>query len=209
MNDERKQTFLLFALVIALLLFSSSLLIAVINLGGQIVASWLLIIIQGAIALLVLLVVFAVIGKFGTWVIAEIAALNRKHAELLAKIRERTPWFVVLMLLLSQAALAIADKSFKGNELPTVAVTLILILLFFIANEFMVSDSKTFKVLGFVLWFVAITALPFFVWADRGFNITAIITELAAFPLMYKIFYALCLPVFVLLPVLYTSRKDG
>ena len=209
MNDERKQTFLLFALVIALLLFSSSLLIAVINLGGQIVASWLLIIIQGAIALLVLLVVFAVIGKFGTWMIAEIAALNRKHAELLEKIRKRTPWFVVLMLLLSQAALAIADKSFKGNELPTVAVTLILILLFFIANEFMVSDSKTFKVLGFVLWFVAITALPFFVWADRGFNIAAIITELAEFPLMYKIFYALCLPVFVLLPVLYTSRKDG
>ena len=207
MNDQQMQTLLFIAGAIAILLFGSSLLIAVINLGALIATSWLLIFIQVAIAILVLLVVTAAIGKFNTWVVGEITALNRKHAELLKQIRQRTPGFVALTLLISQAALTIADKSFEGKELPTVAVTLVLILLFFIANEFMVRDPRTFQALGFILWFAAVLALPFFVWADRGFNTSVVIEQLAAFPLVYKIFYALCLPVFVLLPVLFASRQ--
>jgi len=58
-------------------------------------------------------------GKLFKWVFSEIALLHRQHEELLRALKKRTPWFVFLTLLVSQAVLAIADKSFQGQELPT------------------------------------------------------------------------------------------
>lgn len=209
MNDERAQKFLSIALGVTALLLASSLLVAVINLGAQIATFWLLLFVQIAIAVLVVVVVLWIVWKLFTWVMAEVASLHIKHAELLRELQKRTPWFVVLALLVSQAVLAIADKSFQGKELPTVAVTLVLILLFFLANEFIVREQLLLRILGFVLWFAAILALPLFVWADRGFNTNLILTQLNAFPLFYKVFYALCSLVLLLLPLLFIPRRGA
>ena len=209
MSEERAQKFLLIALGVAALLLASSLLVAVINLGAQIATFWLLLVVQIAVAVLIIAFVLSVVGRLFTWVTAEIDSLHKKYAELLSQLQKRTPWFVVLALLVSQATLAIADKSFDGEELPTVAVTLVLILLFFLANEFIVREQLPLRILGFVLWFTAVIALPLFVWADRGFKTSAVLAEINAFPLSYKVFYALCSLVFVLLPLLFISRRGA
>ena len=209
MNDQRTQNFLLIALGLAALLLASSLLVAVVNLGTQIASFWLLLIVQIAIAILAVGFVLGIIGKIFTWVVSEIALLHERHKELLRALKKRTPWFVVLTLLVSQAVLVIADKSFQGQELPTVAVTLVLILLFFLANEFIVREHLMFRVLGFVLWFAAVLALPFFVWADRGFDTSAVLTQIDSFPMFYKAFYVLCSLVFILMPLLFIQQRDA
>jgi len=119
MNDQRALDFLVIALGIAALLLASSLLVAVVNLGAQIATLWLSLIVQGAIAILAIGIALTIVGKLFKWVFSEIALLHRQHEELLRALKKRTPWFVFLTLLVSQAVLAVADKSFQGQELPT------------------------------------------------------------------------------------------
>jgi hypothetical protein len=119
MNDQRALDFLLITLGIAALLLASSFLVAVVNLGTQIATLWLSLIVQGAIAILAIGIALIIVGKLFKWVFSEIVLLHRQYEELLRALKKRTPWFVFPILLVSQAVLAIADKSFQGQELPT------------------------------------------------------------------------------------------
>ena len=130
------------------------------------------------------------------------ADLYEKHRALAQQLKKRTPWFIALTVLVAQAVVAIADKSFQGQELPTVAVTLVLILLFFLANELITGEQVMLRALGFVLWFVALATLPFFVALDRGFDWALLYKQALAVPIFYKAFYTLIALVFLLTPIL-------
>lgn len=208
MNDKRIEAFLAYSFGIALVLLSGSLLLAVFNLGTQILSFGVLILFQIAVAVVLFFAAAAIAGMLFKWIVSQIESLHWKHAQLLGEFKKRTPWFVVLVLLISQAVLVIADKSFKGEELPTVAVTLVLIILFFLANELIVKKNVWLKTLGFTLWFLAIVALPLLVWAHRDFNTAEIVALIAAIPPPYSIFYPLCALVFLLLPLFFIRPRS-
>ena len=209
MSSQRTEQFLAVALVAGILLFGGSLLIAVINLGTQLASLWFLLFVQIAIGALLLAVVVSLIGKLATWTMGKFADLYEKHRALASQIRKRTPWFMVLTLLVAQAVVAIADKSFQGQELPTVAVTLVLILLFFLANELVTSEERALRIIGFIVWFIAVLALPFFVLLDREFNWPLLYKQVMVVPLFYKAFYALIAIVFILAPLLFIRRREA
>ena len=208
MTSQRTDQLLAAALVVGVLLFGGSLLIAVINLGAQIASFWFLLLVQLAIGALLLAVVVSLVGTLATWTMGKFADLYEKHRALASEIKKRTPWFIVLTLLVAQAVVAIADKSFQGRELPTVAVTLVLILLFFLANELITRDKSVLRVIGFFVWFVAVLALPFFVLLDRGFDWPLLYKQAMAVTLFYKAFYGLIVIVFVLTPLLFIRRGE-
>ena len=209
MTSQRTDQLLAAALVVGVLLFGGSLLIAVINLGAQIASFWFLLFVQLAIGALLLAVVVSLVGTLASWTMGKLADLYEKHRALASEIKKRTPWFMVLTLLVAQAVVAIADKSFQGQELPTVAVTLVLILLFFLANELITRDKSVLRVIGFLLWFVAILALPFFVLLDRGFDWPLLYKQAMAVSLFYKAFYGLIVIVFALTPLLFIRREEA
>ena len=209
MTSQRTDQLLAAALVVGVLLFGGSLLIAVINLGAQIASFWFLLFVQLAIGALLLAVVVSLVGTLASWTMGKLADLYEKHRALASEIKKRTPWFMVLTLLVAQAVVAIADKSFQGQELPTVAVILVLILLFFLANELITRDKSVLRVIGFLLWFVAILALPFFVLLDRGFDWPLLYKQAMAVSLFYKAFYGLIVIVFALTPLLFIRREEA
>ena len=209
MTSQRTDQLLAAALVVGVLLFGGSLLIAVINLGAQIASFWFLLFVQLAIGALLLAVVVSLVGTLASWTMGKLADLYEKHRALASEIKKRTPWFMVLTLLVAQAVVAIADKSFQGQELPTVAVTLVLVLLFFLANELITRDKSVLRVIGFLLWFVAILALPFFVLLDRGFDWPLLYKQAMAVSLFYKAFYGLIVIVFALTPLLFIRREEA
>ena len=208
MTSQRTDQLLAAAVVVGVLLFGGSLLIAVINIGAQIASFWFLLLVQLAIGALLLAVVVSLVGTLATWTMGKFADLYEKHRALASEIKKRTPWFIVLTLLVAQAVVAIADKSFQGRELPTVAVTLVLILLFFLANELITRDKSVLRVIGFFVWFVAVLALPFFVLLDRGFDWPLLYKQAMAVTLFYKAFYGLIVIVFVLTPLLFIRRGE-
>ena len=207
MPTPRTEQLLVLALFAAVLIFGSSLHIAVINLGTQIASFWFLLIVQLVIAALLLAVVLSLIGGLVTWMMGKFADLYEKHRALAQLLKKRTPWFIALTVLVSQAVVAIADKSFQGQELPTVAVTLVLILLFFLANELITGGQVMLRALGFVLWFVALATLPFFVALDRGFDWGLLYKQALGVPIFYKAFYTLIALVFLLTPILFIRRE--
>ena len=208
MTSQRTDQLLAAALVVGVLLFGGSLLIAVVNLGAQIASFWFLLFVQLAIGALLLAVVVSLVGTLASGTMGKFADLYEKHRALASEIKKRTPWFMVLTLLVAQAVVAIADKSFQGQELPTVAVTLVLILLFFLANELITRDKSVLRVIGFFVWFVAVLALPFFVLLDRGFDWPLLYKQAMAVTLFYKAFYGLIVIVFVLTPLLFIRRGE-
>ena len=209
MTSQRTDQLLAAAVVVGVLLFGGSLLIAVINIGAQIASFWFLLLVQLAIGALLLAVVVSLVGTLATWTMGNFADLYEKHRALASEIKKRTPWFIVLTLLVAQAVVAIADKSFQGRELPTVAVTLVLILLFFLANELITRDKSILRVIGFFVWLVAVLALPFFVLLDRGFDWPLLYKQAMAVTLFYKAFYGLIVIVFVLTPLLFIRRGEA
>ena len=209
MTSQRTDQLLAAALVVGVLLFGGSLLIAVVNLGAQIASFWFLLFVQLAIGALLLAVVVSLVGTLASGTMGKFADLYEKHRALASEIKKRTPWFMVLTLLVAQAVVAIADKSFQGQELPTVAVTLVLILLFFLANELITRDKSVLRVIGFFVWFVAVLALPFFVLLDRGFDWPLLYKQAMAVTLFYKAFYGLIVIVFVLTPLLFIRRGEA
>ena len=209
MDSQRNEQLLAVALVAGVLLVGSSLLVAVINLGEQIASFWFLLFVQLAVGALLFVVVISLVCGLASWTIGRFADLYEKHRALAQEIKKRTPWFVVLTILVAQAVVAIADKSFRGQDLPTVAVTLVLILLFFLANELIVRDQVALRALGFIVWFVAVMALPFFVLLDRGFNWPLLYEQAMAVPLFYKALYALVALVFVFTPLLFIGHEEA
>ncbi|HSI45114.1 MAG TPA: hypothetical protein VK950_02965 [Methylophilus sp.] len=208
MQSQRTEQLLAFAVIAAVFLFGGSLFIAVFNIGAQIASFWFLLFVQIALGALLLALVLSLIGKLVTWTMGRFADIYEKHRALTRELRKRTPWFVVLTLLVAQAVVAIADKSFQGQELPTVAVTLVLILLFFLANELITRDQLPLRATGLLVWFIAVLALPFFVLLDRKFDWQVLYQQALAVPLFYKAFYTLITIVFVLAPLLFVGRRE-
>lgn len=196
------------ALIIGVLLFGGALLVAAINVAGQIASFWFLLVVQIAIGALLLAVVMSLIGRLAAGTMKVFADLYARHDALAKAMKKRTPWFVVLTALVAQAVVAVADKSFQGQAFPTIAITLVLIILFFLANELISQDRLELRVAGFGLWFLAVLTLPFFVLADRDFNWAVLHQEAMSIPLFYKTMYSLIALVFVFTPLLFIRKED-
>lgn len=207
MNSERNASILLLILGAAVLLFGGSLLLAVINLGSQIASFGFLLCVQLALGALLLAFVGAALSRLAAWAADGFADLYARHRSLAAELKKRTPWFMVLTTLVAQAVLAIADKSFGDDDLETVAVTLLLILLFFLANELITREEKWLRCVGFAVWFLAVVALPFFVLLDRKFNWPLLYQQALAVPFSYKAIYTLAAMVFLLAPLLFIPKR--
>jgi hypothetical protein len=208
MNAERTELILLLILAAAVVLFGGSLLLAVINLGSQIASFGFLLCVQLALGALMLAFAAAVLGRLVAWVAGGFADLYERHRELAAELAKRAPWFLVLTTLGAQVVLAVADKSFQGKELITVAVSLILIVLFYLANDLITRKQRWLRWIGFLVWLLTVLALPFFVLFDRKFDWETLYRQALAVPYVYQAFYTLVLMVFVLAPLLFIRKRS-
>lgn len=208
MSSQQLERLLAAALIIGVLLFGGALLVAAINVAGQIASFWFLLVVQIAIGALLLGVVLSLIGRLAAGTMRVFADLYARHDALAKAMKKRTPWFVVLTALVAQAVVAIADKSFQGQTFPTIAITLVLIILFFLANELITRDRLALRVAGFALWFIAVLTLPFFVLADRDFNWAVLHQEAMGIPWFYRTMYSLIALVFVFTPLLFVRKED-
>lgn len=94
--------------------------------------------------------------------------LAREHKEALKAARKRTPPLVLAAGLIGQTALIVPGVVFGENKFMALAVTGILTLTFWVANEFLIRDSKPSYWFGLLLWVVAVCALPFLIVMNAG-----------------------------------------
>ncbi len=209
-NNQKDYTGEIFAS--AVVVVALALLVAAFKLGAHLAAWWIVIIFQ------VLLTGAGVIvgGAFTLWVaqslfesIAQhLRELQRSHDELITYVRRRVPTFIAAALVITEAAMIIADKAFKSETLPTVTVSLLLLVLFWVANEFMTSGSTFRRGIGIALWIFAILFLPLAVFLHRKGDWSAIKAEIES--IQFGHFWALVLigVLMLVLPFAFQTHDD-
>src|SRR5262249_19629954 len=96
--------------------------------------------------------------------------LQRKYPKEIAKAKQRTPTFVAIAVLLSEAVVIVADNSFEGKTVETLVVSFVMLLGFGVANELMVKRGKVLMGLGIVMWILMLAFLPGAIMVDRGWG---------------------------------------
>lgn len=135
------------------------------------------------------------------WAIQRFAELEAKDAEILRELKRQSPSFLVATALIADCVLAITDKSF-GNPAVIVCVTMVLIILFGIANHLFVRfDSSLAKVLGWALWVTALLIVPLAVLLSYRWTIGQLVAAILKQPPEFLIVYIVSLLIAVLCPV--------
>jgi hypothetical protein len=186
-NDGLMKLVIVAAICCAVLL-CSSVFVAAFKLGTHLLAWWVIVAFQifltvcGAAAFSIA-VSWALVGWSMCVTAERIAALSRKHEEAIAKLQKRTPTFVVAAALVTQLVMVFADKAFGEDVLTVVTVTILLILLFWFGNEFMLRESKGMQIVGWAFWFAAVLFLPVAIMLHRHVDLSGLWMEFRKIPL--------------------------
>jgi hypothetical protein len=192
--NERWQTAFLAVGVCVLAALGVTPLIAVFRLGTDLTAGWIVLVFQIVIAALGVCVgtglayyVTQYLVLTGTdKALEKIEDLRRDHQELLNKAVLRVPPFAVGMLLIAQAVVYLADKSFERNVGVTVSLTLVLIVVFWLANELATRTSAPQRRLGICLWVAAVLLLPVMIIIDRNGDLSLVWQQFRSLSLQVK-----------------------
>jgi hypothetical protein len=209
---ERAGTVFLYAAGVALVLIALAFVIGVINLGKDLVTTWLLAIFQVFLVVVGAAVAIAV----AYWLSAKVYyTLGRRIDNLAISyerehqwLRRRAPAFIVTLTIVSQAILILADKSFSGDVLTTVLVSILLLLLFWLAIELTANSRKLCRLLGYILYAFGILYLPFAIFLYHGLSIQEVWLWFSGLELRTILIMILTLVLLVFLPVV-TQRGFG
>lgn len=211
MNEKTIQTILAVAAAIGMVSLGLALLVAAFNLGSELAVWWLVFIFQ--ILIMILGGVTAVV--FTIWVLSfpfqaittRLDTLQKAHAKILADLRERIPTFVAFGIVISEVLMVIADKSFGGDPQDTVTVSVVLLVLFGIGNQLMLTDSKLRFTAGAVVWVFGVLLLPLTATLHRnGFD--KLLEDLNNLNLATKITFVLVVLCLLLMPFAIPLRRS-
>ncbi len=210
-DDDRVLKILLGVGAVGLFLLAAALLWAVAKAAPQLLAWWVVILFQLLLAALSIAVAVGatmwLIKTSTTALVERLATLETRHEELLRAVKRRTPTFLAVALLAGQVVLLVADKSFDGKPVPTVAVSIALLLGFWVANELESADAMAPRLIGWALWLTTLFCLPVTIMVFRRWNVAAFIEYLSQFDMATRVFAGMTLVTLVCAPILVLSGR--
>jgi hypothetical protein len=103
----------------------------------------------------------------------------------------------------------LADTTFDGDVASTLVVSFTMLVGFWTANELMVKDSRVFRIVGYLVWFVVILFLPAAIMIDRKWSIPDLFAQLGTLSLAFKLFLGVAAITMCTLPALPVFRKEA
>jgi hypothetical protein len=189
--NERWQTAFLVVSLCVLAALGLTPLIAVFRLGTDLAATWIIVVFQ-----VVITVLGVVVGTAVTYYVTQsvvlaatskalkkIDDLRQDHEDLVNKVALRAPPFAVGILLITQAVLYLADKSFEKDVATTVCVTLVLIIVFWLANELAAREDTRQRIVGTLVWVGGILFLPLMILLHENCDFRKVWGDFQSMPL--------------------------
>ena len=184
MNKDTVWNIFLLSLAAGAVLLGGSALVTAFSLRTALVSGFMFTVFQVLITggiILVLSIVGLCASMAFSGLVQRVSDIEKKYGELLQKINKRTPTFVASSAIIASLVLLLADKAFDGQSVPTICVGVVLALLFWIANELLVADSKDKNKLGMLLWLISVFVLPTAVYIHHAGNLASMRSMLSAF----------------------------
>ena len=139
----------------------------------------------------------------------EIASLSQRHPKQFVKIKKRTPTMIAVAILVSEAVVIIADRSFEGNKTAALGVSFVMLIGFSMANELMVNSSLLLRIAGVVLWLLIVAFVPGAIMIDRKWGLRELGTHVWSLPMATKLFFVLAALVMTILPFLVARLNES
>lgn len=157
--------------------------------AGVVVGAFQLIMV-GTVALIAVGIPIILFLWLFRWAIGRFAELEAADAEILRELRKQSPSFLLATALVADCVLAIADKPFE-NPAVIVCVTVVLILLFGIANHLFARFEGGFaKAVGWFLWVTGLVIVPIAVMLSKQWTFAQLATEIRKLPAAFLIVFA-------------------
>lgn len=204
---DKMQNALIVCLVGAALLAAVAFLIGVIHAGTHIWATWLLLVLQVVFAVVSVLACYGVAAWLYRRVVEEMSKLRRDHADALKAMKKRASPLISVVLLSTQVLVYVADKPFHDETAP-IAVTILLTITFFVANELIVRPSRSVHIAGIIVWLFGVCGLPLAVWVNRGFSLRATIAPILELNPVYQFVFALSTFLIIIMPFLMEKIRE-
>lgn len=204
----------LFSILIgtAALLSGGGFFLAVINVGGDISTSFLLIIVQVLVGTVSVVASGYVVTKAARSIVEstnrKLFEFERRFKDELARLNKRAPALVGAVVLWSNAVLIIADSSFGDNTPQTVVVTLMLTVFFYWANSLVQSETKWIHYSGFAFYALSVVALVLIVLQYYDWDLHSITNWYTQLNLFLQIGFIITAITFIGLPFLSQKVTD-
>jgi hypothetical protein len=211
MSSETAKAVFFISGAIAILMLGGAVLVAALNLGGALVTGLMVTIFQIVVTIAAIAIAFiiagAIVAVLYQSIVVRLAELEMKYHDLLASMKKRSPTVATSLALFATLILLLSDKAFKGETLPTICVGVILTILFWIANELLVSGSRAKAAAGTITWVVGVAILPAAIYIHRGSDVSQVKADVFNLGLPAVVLICAALIVAVLAPI--ALRSDG
>jgi hypothetical protein len=198
-NNDTLDTVLKISAIVSLVLVGIAFFIAALNLRPQEPAAFVGIAFQLLFAIIAL--AFSALICVYTYMWVESKVSERQE------VRQKAPALGATLLLLGNVVLIVADKSFDGDDVATVVVSLSLLTVFWISNYLVDLDKTHTKIIGTILWLLsALVYLPVAVMVHRGWSVSEFFSYLMSFDIGTKIFFGVTWIALILLPFSFRPR---
>lgn len=155
------------SLAAAALLLGGALMVAALELGSRLAAGWLVVLFQILIGLIAVsfttVIVLWCCARLLRGIIDSLLKITVEHRWIIVHVKERVPAVAASVALLAEGYSLITDKAFGGDDQSAIVVGLVLLIVFWLANECIVAREHTIQWLGHGLWVIGLLALPAFV----------------------------------------------
>jgi hypothetical protein len=150
----------LFIMAIATLLAVIATLLAVINIGADLTTTWLRVVFQILIAIISVFIIFFSGCFIATKSLDLICYIKVSHNKEIKQLKQYGPTFLAGMCLLANSIMVIAGQSFPTDPIWTLVVSFLLLALFGVANNLVISPSDLWRFFGILLYILGFLFLP-------------------------------------------------
>jgi|SRR5215210_8699148 len=174
-----------------------ALLLAALRMDWDSAAPWFVMVVQILLSFLTAIVCIALAAGFFLYFGRKINELKTSHEEGVKAVAQRTPTVVAAMILVADAVQVLVADSFRGGAVSTIAVSLVLLLGFGIANQFAVAGRRRW---GIGAWFTTALTYPTFALWNAGWDVNQLILGFLGLEPSVQAFGFLAAVVIVILP---------
>lgn len=207
-KEEQSQSNISLGIFVIAVLILVTLLIAVINIGKDLATTWLCIVVQILLAILGVASVFCLLILLSQFVLGKIHDIESRYNEEIKRLKHRAPTFVAAMCLFVNGTMVVTGKAYSSDTITTVLVSLLLLLIFWIANVFAMSQNTSRRIFGNILYLFGFLCLPIIALCYHDWNLQNLWHQISKLELETQVVIVLTILLFVCLPLLCSIFRE-
>lgn len=146
-------------------------------------------------------------GKITQAAIGIVADIRIHYTVQYKAVKRHVPSFFAGAVLVAETWMIVVDKSFHGDEVKTIVVSIVTLLFFAIAKH-LGDKGKWRKIAAWAIWTAGILLLPIAVCLNEKWGLAELLQHIRGLAVEAQIVIGLSIPALLLVPFAFESEED-